>query len=105
MKIFAQALCEHFGCAPDDYLRVALKHCLYPQARVFFQLPPFHVRGADARLLEAARTVTREEALEELLREYRKDLHHHGGWLAKRCRLRVSGRRLLALLREVMPPA
>ena len=52
VKTFAQALCERVGCAPKDYLRVALKHCLYPRARVFSWVFAGCVRVEDIELLE-----------------------------------------------------
>jgi hypothetical protein len=103
-RTFAEALCERFGCAPEDYLRVALKHSLYPQARVLLRVFPSFARAEDIALLEAAGRVTSEEELGELMREYWVQLHLHGGLLARRCKLRVSGHRLLrlfALVRSV----
>ena len=101
-KTFAQALCERFGCAPEDYLQVALKHSLYPQALLLSRIPPFHTRPEDRELLEAAGAATSGEQLRELLREYWVNLHLHGGILAKRYKVRVSGERLQKLFGEVM---
>ena len=96
-------MCGRFGCAPEDYLRVALKHCLYPQARGLFRILPYSfARAADLKLLEEARAATSEEYLQELLREYWDEVHLRGGLLAKRWKLRVSGGRLLKLFEEVM---
>ena len=105
VKTFAQALCERVGCAPEDYLRVAWKHSLYPQARVVFSVLPFsYARAADVKLLEQASAATSEEYLGELLREYWDDVHLNGGFLARRCKVRVSGGRLQRLFRWVMNP-
>jgi len=45
-----------------------------------------------------------EEYLEELLREYWDDVHLNGGFLARRCKLRISGGRLQRLFTWVMNP-
>jgi hypothetical protein len=110
LKTFAQALCKRVGCAPEDYLRVALKHCLYPRARVFAPALRFCAPAADIQLLEAAGEATTEQQLNGLLRDYGYQLHLHGGFLAKRLKLRVSGERLHKLFAQVMrgetgPPA
>ena len=102
MKTFAQALCERVGCAPEDYLRVALKHCLYPRARVLSLVFAGYARVEDIELLEAAGRVTSEEQLVELLREYWDELHLRGGFLAKRYKVRISGGRLQKLFTQVM---
>ena len=102
MKTFAQKLCEQVGCRPEDYLRVALKHSLYPGARLLALLPPFHTRVEDIELLEAAGAAKSEEELVELLRDYWDDVNLRGGILAKRWKLRVSGVRLQKLFRQVM---
>jgi len=102
VKTFAQALCKRVGCAPEDYLRVALKHCLYPQARFFSRLFLFDRRAADIELLEDAGAATSEEQLRDLLRDYWIQLHLQGGFLAKCLKLRVSGERLQKLFAQVM---
>ena len=102
MKTFAQALCERVGCAPEDYLRVALKHCLYPRARALYWVFADFARVEDMELLEAAGAATSEEQLVELLRDYWDELHLRGGFLAKRYKLRVSGNRLQRLFVQVM---
>jgi hypothetical protein len=102
VKTFAQALCEQAGCGAEDYLRVALKRCLYPRARFLYLVPPFYARVEDIELLEAAGAATSEEQVVELLREYWDEVNLRGGILAKRCKLRVSGARLQKLFREVM---
>ena len=102
MKTFAQALCERAGSAPEDYLQVALKHCLYPRARLISRLFLFFARPEDIELLEAAGRATSEEQVRELLREYWDELHLRGGVLAKRYKLRVSGDRLLKVFGQVM---
>ena len=102
LKTFAQAFCGRVGCAPEDYLRVALKHCLYPRARVFAPALRFCAPAADIQLLEAAGAATTEQRLNDLLRDYRYQLHLRGGFLAKRLKLRVSGNRLQKLFTQVM---
>jgi hypothetical protein len=102
VKTFAQALCERVGCAPEDYLRVALKHCLYPRARVLSLVFAGYARVEDMELLEAAGAATSEEQLAELLREYWDELHLRGGFLAKRYKMRISSGRLQKLFTQVM---
>ena len=102
MKTFAQALCEHAGCSPEKYLRVALKHCLYPRARAFSWLFAGFASLESIRLLEAVGKTTSEKRVRELLHEYWDSVHLRGGILERRCKLRVSGKRLLKLFRHVM---
>lgn len=102
MKTFAQAFCEHVGCAPEDYLPIALKRCLYPQAHFFYCILPFFARAADIELLEDAGAATSPEQLQDLLRDYRHELRSRGGFLAKRLKLRVSSKRLHKLFVQVM---
>ena len=102
VKTFAEALCERVGCAPEDYLRVALKHCQYPRARVLYWLAAGYARVEDIELLEAAGRATSEEQLLELLRDYWDEVQLRGGILAKRYKLRVSGGRLQKVFRQVM---
>ena len=102
MKTFAQALCESVGCAPEDYLRVALKHCLYPRPRSFYRLFAPFVSAADLQLLKDAGAATTEDQLNELLREYRYDLQLNGGFLRKRLKLRVSTAHLEHLFKQML---
>lgn len=102
MKTFAQALSESVGCAPDHFLRVALKHCLYPRPRSFYRLFALFVSAADIRLLKDVGAATTEDDLNELLREYRYQLGLHGGFVKQRLRLRVSTARLEKLFQRVM---
>ena len=101
-KTFSQALCKHFSCAPEDYLRVARKHCLYPHARVLSRLLPLQVRVYEDQLLEAAGATMTEEHLAELVRDYWYHVHLYGGIAAKCLKLRISGERLKRLFAEVM---
>ena len=81
---------------------MALKHCLYPRARLLSLVPPFYARTEDMELVEAVGAVTTEEQLNDLLRDYWVELHLRGGILAKRYKLRVSGGRLQKLFAQVM---
>ena len=102
MKTFAQALCETVGCAPENYLRVVLKHCLYPRPRSFYRLFALFMPAADIQLLKDVGAATTEDDLNELLRDYRHDLQLHGGFVKQRLRLRVSTARLEQLFKRVM---
>jgi hypothetical protein len=58
---------------------VALKHCLYPRARVFAPALRFCAPAADIQLLAAAGVATTEQQLNDLLGDYRHELQRHGG--------------------------
>jgi hypothetical protein len=102
LKTFAQTLCEHVGCAPKDYLRVALKHCLYPWPHSLHRLFALFVPTADIKLLKDAGMVTTDEQLEDLLLEYRENLELRGGFAARHLKLRISSGRLEELFKQVM---
>ena len=102
MKTFAEAFCERAGCAPEAYVEVALKQCLYPRARLLSRVLPIFLRPEDSELVEAAGRVRTEEELRELLREYWDDLHLRGGVMAKEYKVRISGDRLLKVFGQVM---
>jgi hypothetical protein len=101
-KTFAQGLCERFGCSPEEYLRVALKHCLHLQAQVWFSLFPSGVRAADVQLLEDTGAATTTRELRELLQEYCYRLELSGGFAAKRLKIRISCERLQRLWKRAM---
>lgn len=102
MKTFADALCERTGCPPEDYLQVTLKRCRSRRARLFSRVFPIPPRKADIALLKEAGAATNEAELRDILGQYWYELHLRGGWLARRCKIRVSGQRLLMVFREVM---
>jgi hypothetical protein len=101
-KTFAEGLCERFGCAPEDYLQVALKQCLHIQARIWFSLFPTGLGEADVELLEETGAATTAKELQGLLREYCHRLELSGGFAAKRLKLRVSCGRLQKLWKRAM---
>ena len=102
LKTFAQALCESVSCAPDQYLQVALKHCLYPRPRCCYRLFALFMSAADLKLLNDAGAATTEDQLNELVGDYRHDLQQHGGFWAKYLKLRISTTRLEQLFNRVM---
>jgi hypothetical protein len=102
MKTFSKALCERIGCSGQEYLQVALKHCLHPQPLGLHHLFAFFPPATDLRLLENAGAARTEADLKDLLLEYRQHLNLHRGFLARRLKLRVSSSRLNRLFGRVM---
>lgn len=102
MKTFSQALCQSVGCTPDEYLRVALKHCLYPRPRCCYRLFVPFLSAADLQLLTDAGAATSVNQFNELLNDYRCDLQVRSGFFRRRLKLRISTTRLEQLFKRVM---
>lgn len=102
MKTFSQALCQSVGCTPDEYLRVALKHCLYPRPRCCHRLFVPFLPAADLQLLTDAGAATSVKQFNELLNDYRCDFRVRSGFLQRRLKLRISTTRLEQLFKRLM---
>lgn len=101
-QTFAQAFCASVGCASHKYLRVALKHCLYPKPRCCCRLFALFLSATDRQLLTDAGAATSVDQFNDLLREYRDDLGVHRGFLANRLKFSISTSRLEQLFNHVM---
>jgi hypothetical protein len=105
---FKTLFCERFNCPPADYEARAFGWLLYRHARVVARLirsmwPEFFER--DFEFLRALGRVTdaREADAEAML--FRDTEHYHGGFLRRRWRIRVSGRKATALASELFREA
>ena len=104
-KTFAECLCERMRIFPDQYEEFVMNRCLYRQALVFRPLLLRYNRNFFAPDMDFVRRIGNVRRREDLLRELDEFFYHprNGNWLRRRFTLRVSCRRVVALIREVMP--
>ena len=102
---FQAAICAKFGCAPEAYAETVFWRCLYPHAhtaaRILGSVWPQFFQADRELIRELGATASRNAFGKEL------DAHryHHppDGFLRGTLKLRVSGRRLMALAIELLP--
>jgi len=105
-KTFRESFCERFGCPPEEYEKRVFWKCLYRRSLPLavlvhmFKRPFFNLDLQTIRQIGFARN-TQEFRTE--LENFRYDYRMQGG-LLRLLRVRVSGKRLMALLRSVAPP-
>jgi hypothetical protein len=103
-RSFQSAFCDHFGCAPEEYVHGLFWRCLYRHARPVAALllrsrPAFFEEDfAFARDLAAAGT--RREVINELNRFFGRN-QRDKNWMRKTFAIRISGKRVLRLYREL----
>ena len=104
-RSFSESVCEQLGLHPNQYENEVIQRCLYGKARVLRPLLQFYNRNFFAPDHEFVRRVGKIRRREELLRELDEFYYHprNSGWLRRGCKLRISCRKLVALVREVMP--
>jgi hypothetical protein len=103
--IFAEAYCARRGIALSQYREAALRECLYWPARILYPLLRRYDRDLFAPDFDLIRRVGWVSQREDLRREMEDFfLHpHNGQWLRRRCKCRISCRRLMGLIWETMP--
>jgi hypothetical protein len=102
---FAELYCARHGLAPDAYQQAVFRRVLYPHARPLAWLLPLLDRDYFAADLDLVRAAGLARKLGEYANDAEEFVHHpaNRGALRRVLRLRVSARRLRALLREVLP--
>jgi hypothetical protein len=100
-KDFREEFCQHEKCPPVAFERRVFWRCLHrrslPLAALVYTLYPAFFEP-DLRAIQQL-AVTR--SFEEFAREVdslRSDNQRHGGFLRRKLRLRISGRRLMRLV-------
>lgn len=97
---FRQAYCEKFGCLPADYANKVFWRCLYPHARLLAPLLLWLNKGyfelSFQTIHELGETANYNDFKAEL-DGFTLANRNARSLLRKRLRVRVSGRRLMAL--------
>jgi hypothetical protein len=105
-KTFRESYCERFGCPAEAFENRVFWRCLYrrslPLAWLVHLLnrPHFELDRQTIRQLGVTRS---PQEFRSELEAFRYEYRMRGGFL-RQLRVRVSGKRLVALLREVCPP-
>ena len=104
-RSFAESVCEQLGLHPNQYENEVFRRCLYPKARALLPLLQFYNPSFFAPDRDLVRRVGNVRRREDLTRELDEFYYHpkNVGWLRRGFSLRISCRKLVALVREVMP--
>jgi hypothetical protein len=104
-KSFETACCERFQCPSKDFPTAVLWHCFHPRGlkigRVLHRISPAYFES-ELELIRWLAKCTEFQELKNELEGYRW-LHPDFGLLRGWLKVRISGLRLLALGRELLP--
>ena len=100
-RSFQEAFCDQTGCSPEEFEIRVFWRCLHRRAlplsaliyranRSFFEL--------DFRTIRQLGVAKSFEEFGEEVNSFRSDNRRHGGFLRRRLRVRISGRRLMKLI-------
>jgi hypothetical protein len=104
---FKEAFCAHFNCRPEDYVQKALfyvfyRHCV-PISHILYSFRTVSIKQA----IQAVEVLGRAADVDEvhwLINDYRYQLRlHHASSFVKLFKVRISGRRMLALFQLLEP--
>ncbi len=106
LRTFKTVFCEHFGCSEDSFEKKLFQNCLplawRPFASTLCRIAPDFFSG-DLQYVEEAGEATDKRELISLANHIRNNRSFTHGLLRKKLRLRISGRRLLNIQREIAP--
>jgi hypothetical protein len=104
-RSFSESVCERLGLHPNQYENEVFQQCLYGKARILRPLLQFYNRNFFEADRDLVRRVGKIRWREELTRELDEFYYHpkNGNWLRRRFKLRISCRKIVALVKEVMP--
>jgi len=104
-RSFSESVCERLGLHPNQYENEVFQRCLYGKARVLRPLLQFYNRNFFEADHDFVRRIGEIRRREELTRELDEFYYHpkNGNWLRRRFKLRISCRKIVALVKEVMP--
>lgn len=101
---FKEAFCHHCGCEQQAYEWNAVRALSHSYTRPFgFILNPLHrslLPGATAFIQRAGQARRLQDLLNDF-HDYHAWVDLNGGLLEKRLRFRISGRRLLTVVRQL----
>jgi hypothetical protein len=107
-KNFRALFCECFGCTPQQYEHQLFSHSLHrhavPFARLLARLSPEFFREDVGFICDLATAHSRSEVLTELNRFYGRNVRDQN-WFRKTFLLRVSGKRVQRLARQLFRAA
>lgn len=102
---FKHAVCAKFGCQPEGYVMAVFWHCLYTHARrpvrvLYFFWPKLFADDVD--LIQA---LGKHDSCAGIRREMEVHRYHYPptGIVREGLRLRVSGKKLAELAKELLP--
>jgi hypothetical protein len=103
-KSFRENYCERFGCPLEDFENRVFWRCLYrrslPLSLVVYLTHRKHFE-LDLQTIRQLGVCRGTQEFRSELESFRYDYRMRGG-LLRRLRVRVSGKRLMALLREIL---
>ncbi len=102
---FAESYCVKHGLAPASFAEDALRHALYPHARLFLPLCRIFSSNhfaADLDLVRAAGVLRRVRDLGDEITDFNHHPANCGFWRVQ-LRLRISTQRLRTLMRATLP--
>lgn len=99
---FADAFAAQFQCSSADFKPAAFRRCLYRRAWLLAWLLPRRFFEADWVLLDAAASATSVEQVVQTIRNFCR-LQAGGETIRHRLKLRLSGRKLIALATQLLP--
>jgi hypothetical protein len=106
-KTFRESFCERFDCPPERFEMRVFWRCLYRRSLplswlvYLFRRDHFNLDLQTIRQLGVCRS-SRE--FRDELEAFRYEYQMRGGIL-RQLRVRISGKRLISLLRQVIPPS
>ena len=103
-KTFKQRFCEHFDCAPRNFVKKAHKRCLQSRPTALAGLFIFFSPPEDAALIVQAGEMTTRSGLDDLVNDYHYRQQFTGGFLSGLLKSRISGQLLIDLFAEVSKP-
>ena len=105
-KTFRETYCDRFGCPADAFEKRVFWRCLYRRSLPLAWLVHLLNRQYFDLDLQTIRQLGVSRSAQEFrgeLEAFRYEYRMRGG-LFRKLRVRVSGKRLVALLRETCPP-
>jgi hypothetical protein len=106
-KTFRESFCERFGCPPEAFERRVFWRCLYRRSLPLSLVVYLVNRNYFALDLQTIKQLGVARSLQEFrgeLESFRYEYRMRGG-LLRNLRVRVSGKRLMGVLREVLDGA
>jgi hypothetical protein len=100
---FKDLFCEAYECKPEQFRLKVLFRALYPHSIPFFiMLWPLRARAVKKAfsVIEEAATVRGVRELDALIAYSMPEAKMLGGFWVRKMRVRVSGKRLIALFKE-----
>jgi len=104
-RSLSDRICEKLGLHPNQFENEVFQRCLYGKARVLRPLLQIYNRNFFEPDHDFVRRIGKIRRREELTRELDEFYYHpkNGNWLRRRFKLRISCRKVVALVKDVMP--